>query len=49
MILEHNPVENMVIEGLLRADLTGHSHPSQIGRKDLNGPVLLGQFSKGLE
>ena len=46
MIIEHNLVEkNMVIEGLLKADLTGHSHSSQIGRKDFNGPVLfvLGQ------
>ena len=41
-MMEHNPVEkNMVIEALFRADLTGYSHPSQIGRKELDGPVIL--------
>ena len=28
---------------LLRADLTGHSHPIRFGRKGLDGHALLGQ------
>ena len=32
---------------LLSIDLTGHSHPTQIGRKDLDGSALLSQASKG--
>ena len=32
---------------LLRADLTGHSHPTCFGRKGLDGHAMLGQPSKG--
>ena len=32
---------------LLRADLTGHHHATQIGSKGLDGRALLGQPSKG--
>ena len=32
---------------LLKADLTGHSHPTLFGRKGLDGHALLGQPSKG--
>ena len=32
---------------LLRADLTGHGHPTCFGRKGLKGRALLGQPSKG--
>ena len=30
---------------LLRSDLTGHGHPIHLGRKGLDGHVLLGQSS----
>ena len=32
---------------LLRADPTGHGHPTRLGRKGLDGCALLGQASKG--
>ena len=32
---------------LLRADLTGHGHPTHFGRKGLDGQTLLGLPSKG--
>ena len=38
----------MSMEGLGRADLTGHGHPSRVGRKGLNDCALLHQSFKGL-
>ena len=32
---------------LLRAELTGHSHPTCFGRKGFDGRAMLGQPSKG--
>ena len=33
LVVEHNHVEILFIKGLCRADLTGHGHPSRVGRK----------------